>query len=168
MSKSLFKFFLLMVVLMGQAYAAVVNINKADAGALAQHLNGIGAKKAQAIVEYRKKNGPFKSLDDLKKVPGIGDGILNKNKSSLSLTKGETKASAAKKKAAKATKDAADKSKKAVAAEKKTTQKKASEKVKKTSAKDKEKAKKATQKLKKDTKTQKQKKEEAKKKAKAS
>ena len=51
--------------------AEPVNINTADATALAKALNGIGVAKAKAIVSYREKNGPFKSLDDLKKVPGL-------------------------------------------------------------------------------------------------
>jgi competence protein ComEA len=52
-----------------------VNINTADAAAL-QQINGIGASKAQAIIEYRTKNGPFATTDDLTKVPGIGEKSL--------------------------------------------------------------------------------------------
>jgi competence protein ComEA len=52
--------------------AAKVNINTADAAGLAA-LKGIGEKKAQAIIEYREKNGPFKSVDDLVHVKGIGE-----------------------------------------------------------------------------------------------
>ncbi len=45
----------------------VVNINSADVSVL-QKAKGMSKKKAQAIVEYRDKNGPFKSLEDLLKV----------------------------------------------------------------------------------------------------
>jgi competence protein ComEA len=48
-----------------------VNINTADTTAL-QQINGIGPAKATAIIEYRKTNGPFATVDDLVKVPGIG------------------------------------------------------------------------------------------------
>ena len=48
-----------------------VNINQADANALMK-LKGIGPKKAEAIITYRKENGPFKSVDDLAKVKGFG------------------------------------------------------------------------------------------------
>ena len=49
-----------------------IDINSADAEALSE-LKGIGPKKAEAIVAYRKKNGPFKSLDDLSAVKGLGE-----------------------------------------------------------------------------------------------
>ncbi len=68
-------------------FAEMVNINKADAEAL-QMLNGVGPVKAAAIVDYRKKHGPFKNVDQLKEVPGIGDGILQKNKGNISLSRG--------------------------------------------------------------------------------
>ncbi|KXI24447.1 ComEA family DNA-binding protein [Photobacterium sanguinicancri] len=49
-----------------------VNVNSASAKQLAESLPGVGDKKAQAIVDYRKKNGKFKSAADLEKVPGLG------------------------------------------------------------------------------------------------
>ena len=67
----------------GWASAAPVNVNTADAATLAKNINGVGAKKAQAIVTYRKTNGPFKSIDDLLKVKGIGQKIIDKNKADL-------------------------------------------------------------------------------------
>ncbi|MEZ5539419.1 MAG: ComEA family DNA-binding protein [Pseudomonadales bacterium] len=62
-----------------------VNINTADAATLADKLNGIGLKKAQAIVSYREQNGAFKSADDLVNVPGIGPATLEKNKALISI-----------------------------------------------------------------------------------
>ena len=64
-------------------------------------MNGIGPKKAEAIVEYRKKNGPFKAVDDLKKVSGFGDKSLEKMRSELTVdaaapAKAEKKAEAKK------------------------------------------------------------------------
>ena len=50
---------------------AAVNINTATQQEL-ETLNGIGPVKAQAIIDYRKKNGNFKSVDDLEKVDGVG------------------------------------------------------------------------------------------------
>jgi len=50
-----------------------VNVNTADASMLAKELDGIGPAKAQAIVEYRQKNGPFKKIEDLMNVQGVGE-----------------------------------------------------------------------------------------------
>ena len=63
---------------MGWALAAV-NINTAGADEL-KALPGIGPAKAEAIVEYRKQHGNFKSVEELKYVKGIGDGIYNRLK----------------------------------------------------------------------------------------
>jgi len=68
------------------AYAAV-NINTATPGEL-DGVKGIGPSKAQAIVDYRSKNGPFKSLDDLKNVKGFGEKSIAKLKSELSVSGG--------------------------------------------------------------------------------
>lgn len=68
-----------------QQMSTKVNINSADAAVMAERLNGIGEKKAQAIVEHREKNGPFKSVDDLKNVSGIGDATLEKNRDLLTV-----------------------------------------------------------------------------------
>jgi competence protein ComEA len=60
--------------------ATPVNINTADAQKIADSVSGFGLKKAQAIVDYRTKNGEFKTLDDLNKVAGIGDKTIEKIK----------------------------------------------------------------------------------------
>jgi competence protein ComEA len=53
----------------------LVNINTASAAELAE-LKGIGDAKAKLIIEYREKNGPFKSVDDLRQVKGIGEKMV--------------------------------------------------------------------------------------------
>ena len=68
----------------GMAIAAV-NINSATKEQL-ESLNGVGPVKAQAIIDYRKKNGPFKTLDDVKKVDGIGDATFDKIKGDIMLS----------------------------------------------------------------------------------
>lgn len=82
----------LWVLVAPSAQTAVVNINKADAAAMVENLEGIGPKKAAAIVSYRKKNGAFKSIDGLTEVKGIGEKIVKKNRRDLSLNKGAVKA----------------------------------------------------------------------------
>jgi competence protein ComEA len=67
------------------AFAAPVNINTADPQTIADALSGIGIKKAEAIVQYRTENGPFKTLEDLAKVSGIGEKTLEKNKVDIQL-----------------------------------------------------------------------------------
>jgi competence protein ComEA len=64
----------------GVAWTGPVNINTADAATLARELKGIGAKRAQAIVDYRQKHGPFKSADELALVKGIGPAAIAKNR----------------------------------------------------------------------------------------
>lgn len=49
-----------------------ININKASKDELKQ-LSGVGDSVAQAIIDYRQKNGKFNSIEDIKKVPGIGE-----------------------------------------------------------------------------------------------
>jgi competence protein ComEA len=65
------------------AIAGPVDVNTADAKTLARELQGIGMAKAEAIVSYREKNGPFKSADDLAKVKGLGKKLVDQNKSNL-------------------------------------------------------------------------------------
>ncbi|NLK75488.1 MAG: hypothetical protein GX288_09405 [Clostridiales bacterium] len=55
----------------------LVNINTADASEL-MSLPGIGQSKANSIIEYRKANGKFKTIEDLMKINGIKEGLFNK------------------------------------------------------------------------------------------
>lgn len=61
-----------------------IRLNSATVGEL-QQLNGVGEKKAQAILDYRQQNGKFKTVDELQNVKGIGPKLLEKNKDRLSL-----------------------------------------------------------------------------------
>ncbi|MCC6710436.1 MAG: helix-hairpin-helix domain-containing protein [Gammaproteobacteria bacterium] len=60
--------------------AEPVNLNSASAEALAAGMVGIGPAKAQAIVDYREAHGPFKTVDDLLQIKGIGAATLDKNR----------------------------------------------------------------------------------------
>lgn len=61
-----------------------LNINNASIEQLEQ-MKGIGARKAQAIVEYRLQHGNFAKIDDIVKVKGIGSSFLEKNRAWLSV-----------------------------------------------------------------------------------
>ena len=78
------------------AWAGPVNVNTADAATLAKELDGVGPAKAQAIVEYRQKNGAFRSADDLLKVDGIGARVLEQNRANIRLDKAGAAPAAAK------------------------------------------------------------------------
>ena len=65
------------------AFADPVNVNTADAATIAAELKGVGLSKAKAIVEYRKKHGPFRSAEDLTLVKGIGERTLELNKTDI-------------------------------------------------------------------------------------
>lgn len=64
------------------AVQEAININTADAQALTK-LKGIGPKKAEAIVAFRKANGGFKTVDQLADVKGIGAKTLEANRKSI-------------------------------------------------------------------------------------
>ena len=57
-----------------------VNINTADAQIIAENLNGIGLKKAQAIVAWRTEHGNFTDASSIDQVKGIGQKTVEKNK----------------------------------------------------------------------------------------
>ena len=70
----------------GVVYAGEpVNINTADAEALAAAINGVGVKKAHDIISHRQKNGPFESVDDLAGVSGIGMQTVDKSRGNLTV-----------------------------------------------------------------------------------
>jgi competence protein ComEA len=59
--------------------AAKVNINTADVKELMK-LSGVGRSLAEKIVQYRDEHGPFRKAGDLRKVEGVGDGLVEKNR----------------------------------------------------------------------------------------
>lgn len=59
-----------------------VNLNTANEAEL-QTLTGVGPAKASAIIEFRETNGPFKVIEDLKLISGIGDKTFEKLKDSI-------------------------------------------------------------------------------------
>jgi competence protein ComEA len=67
---------------LAKSFPATVNINKAEAKDLEAILN-LTPKEAQAIIEYRTAKGPYKTLDDLKKVPNIDATRLESTKQQL-------------------------------------------------------------------------------------
>lgn len=71
------------------AVTAVVNINSASTTDLAT-LPGIGAKTAERIVEYRQKNGPFKKIEELMNVRGVGEKSFLKLRPQLTVGTGAT------------------------------------------------------------------------------
>ncbi len=69
--------------------AGPVDINSADAKTLARELKGIGLARAQAIVDDRAKNGPFKTADDLARVKGIGKSVVEDNRANIKVAGGK-------------------------------------------------------------------------------
>jgi competence protein ComEA len=67
------------------AFAAPININTASADQIAEAMVGVGASKAEAIITFRKEHGPFKSVDDLALVKGIGEKTVEKNRANLAV-----------------------------------------------------------------------------------
>lgn len=63
---------------------SIININTASATEL-EALPGIGAKTAARIVEHRQKNGPFKKVEELMNVRGVGEKNFLKLKSQISV-----------------------------------------------------------------------------------
>lgn len=62
-----------------------VSINQATAEQLSAAMNGVGLKKAQAIVNYREQYGPFSAIQQLSEVPGIGNALIERNAARLKL-----------------------------------------------------------------------------------
>jgi competence protein ComEA len=62
-----------------------LDINKASVDELTQ-LKGIGAKKAQSIVEYRKEQKCFKNIEQMLNIKGIGPAFIEKNRKTLTFS----------------------------------------------------------------------------------
>jgi len=116
--------------------AEVVDINRATAETMIQNWKGIGEVKAKAIVAYRKKNGSFKSIDELTNVKGVGEGLIKNNRKYMSVKGGLAKPSAAKSnKSSSSTAKSTSKAKSDSSKSKSTTQsKKSSSSAKKSSS----------------------------------
>lgn len=67
------KIFAMLMLCSFAVIAEPVDINRADADTISKALKGVGPKKAEAIVQYRKEHGNFKTLKDLENVKGIGE-----------------------------------------------------------------------------------------------
>lgn len=68
------------------ASSGSVDINRASAAEIAAAMNGVGLTKAEAIVAYRDQNGPFKSVEQLAEVKGIGLKTVEKNRDRLQIS----------------------------------------------------------------------------------
>ena len=60
-----------------------IDINTASAEMLAETIDGVGVRKAEAIIRYREEHGPFSSVDELVEVSGIGPKILERSREKL-------------------------------------------------------------------------------------
>ena len=69
-------------VVSSNSQSGLININTADAVTLTK-LSKIGEVRANAIVSYRTENGPFKKIEDIMDVPGIGEGIFEAIKNNI-------------------------------------------------------------------------------------
>jgi competence protein ComEA len=73
----------------GLVLAGPVNINEADEETLAEELDGVGAALAAAIVRDREENGPFEEPEQITRVRGIGERVLEDNKEFILVKNGE-------------------------------------------------------------------------------
>lgn len=123
---------LLLILFLATGAFAAIDINTAAKEELTS-LAGIGPAKAEAIIKHRKAKGPFKSLDELKNVEGIGDKIFEKIKADVTVGKAKSKAEGeaipTKKSADKTAKKTADKKAEKTEVEKKAPVKKTSKSV---------------------------------------
>ena len=82
--------FIMLVSVSAYAGAGQVDINKADVKTLSSQLNGVGERKAQAIIDYRNTNGAFKSIEELSRVKGISVRTIEKNRDRLIVSNSES------------------------------------------------------------------------------
>ena len=90
--KLIMKLLGLMFFLVGTSWAAV-DINTASQSEL-ESVKGLGASKAKAIIDYREKHGPFKSVGELDKVKGFGKASVEKLKADLTVGAQQTQKAA--------------------------------------------------------------------------
>lgn len=81
----------LMLAAASVSFAGPVNVNTADAETISAELKGVGISKAIAIVEYRKANGPFRSVEDLALVKGIGERTVEINRANILIAANNSK-----------------------------------------------------------------------------
>ena len=62
----------------------MIDINTAGKESL-MSIKGIGEKRAEAIINWREKHGPFQSVDDLEGISGIGKSIIDDNRDTLTV-----------------------------------------------------------------------------------
>jgi len=80
-----FRAVVLVMWVVGAQAAEPIDINRADAQALQQGLAMVGAVKAAAIVEHRRRHGPFHRVEDLTQVKGIGTAIVERNRQRITV-----------------------------------------------------------------------------------
>ena len=66
-----------------------IDVNTASAEVLAEAIDGVGLKRAQAIVQYREQHGAFASVDELAEVRGISAGIVERNRDRITASASE-------------------------------------------------------------------------------
>lgn len=83
-AKSVLSMMVFMISVISTSWAAtLVDMNSADAAQFDAMLDGVGAKKAQILVEWRQKHGAFGSVDDVAKVKGFGSALAQRNKAKM-------------------------------------------------------------------------------------
>lgn len=87
-------FIVALFMLFSMSVFAAVNLNTATQAEL-ESLKGVGPAKAKAIIDYRTKNGAFKSVDDLAKISGIKKATIDKFRNDVTLSGASTPVAAA-------------------------------------------------------------------------
>jgi len=72
-----------LLIIHSQVFAQAIDVNQATLEELVENLNGVGAHKAQAIIDYREQYGDFDSMEELLQVKGMGLSTLENNKDRL-------------------------------------------------------------------------------------